>query len=156
MEHDFTQTEGFETAQNVPAIYEDEKFIMDLTAERKVDFCTFIPKTEKEKKLLFNAMNNPEKRIGDCINETINIKDVFCEIVNCTNKDTGDVTICPRIVLINEKGVGYQAVSLGIYSALKKIFRVFGMPNEWSSPLKIKVIQVTKGERKMLTLNVVD
>lgn len=99
---------------------EDERFIMDLTAERKVQFCSMVPKNEDEEIILFNAMNNPEKRIGDCINLTIEVKHVFCEVVTCINRETGESNICPRIVLIDKDGVGYQAVSMGIYSALKK------------------------------------
>ena len=149
---DNTQAEG-NTALTVMA--EDERFIMDLTAERKTQFCSMIPKNEDEEVVLFNAMNNPEKRIGDCINMTINVKHVFCEIVTCVNRETGDSNLCPRIVLIDTDGVGYQAVSLGVFSALKKIFGIKGNPTTWKKPVKLQVVQITKGDRKMLTFNMV-
>ena len=76
---DNKQAEGNTT---LAVMDEDERFIMDLTAERKTQFCSMIPKNEDEEVILFNAMNNPEKRIGDCINMTINVKHVFCEVVN--------------------------------------------------------------------------
>ena len=103
--------------------------------------------------MLFKAMNNTEKRIGDCINMTINAKDLFCEVVNCINQQTGEVQVCPRIVIIDDKGVGYQAVSLGVYSAIKKIIQVFGAPS-WETPLPLVVKQITKGDRKLLTFDV--
>lgn len=134
---------------------EDERFIMDLTAERKTQFCSMIPKNEDEEVVLFNAMNNPEKRIGDCINMTINVKHVFCEVVTCVNRETGESNLCPRIVLIDTDGVGYQAVSLGVFSALKKIFAIKGDPTTWKKPVKLQVVQITKGERKILTFNMV-
>lgn len=134
---------------------EDERFIMDLTAERKVQFCSMVPKNEDEEITLFNAMNNPEKRIGDCINLTIEVKHVFCEVVTCINRETGELNICPRIVLIDKDGVGYQAVSMGIYSALKKIISIKGNPASWKKPVKLQVVQVTKGDRKLLTFNLV-
>lgn len=137
------------------AVAEDEQFIMDLTAERKIQFCSMIPKNEDEEVLLFNAMNNPEHRIGDCINMIIEVKDVFCEAVQCVSKDTGEVTTCPRIVLIDKEGKGYQAVSIGVYSALKKIFAVKGTPEKWKKPVKLEVKQISRGERKMLTFNMV-
>ena len=99
-------------------------------------------------------MNNPDRRIADCINMTIKAKDVYIEVVNCTNTETGEVTACPRIVIIDDKGVAYQAVSVGIYSALKKVVQVYGAPT-WEKPIPLMVKQITKGERKMLTLNVV-
>jgi hypothetical protein len=134
---------------------EDERFIMDLTAERKTQFCSMIPKNEDEEIVLFNAMNNPEKRIGDCINMTINVKHVFCEVVTCVNRETGETNMCPRIVLIDTDGVGYQAVSLGVFSALKKIFTIKGNPTTWKKPVKLQVVQITKGDRKLLTFNMV-
>lgn len=134
---------------------EDERFIMDLTAERKVQFCSMVPKNEDEEIILFNAMNNPEKRIGDCINLTIEVKHVFCEVVTCINRETGESNICPRIVLIDKDGVGYQAVSTGIYSALKKIISIKGNPANWKKPVKLQITQITKGDRKLLTFNLV-
>ena len=149
---DNTQAEG-NTALTV--MDEDERFIMDLTAERKTQFCSMIPKNEDEEVVLFNAMNNPEKRIGDCINMTINVKHVFCEVVTCVNRETGESNLCPRIVLIDKDGVGYQAVSLGVFSALKKIFAIKGSPTTWKKPVKLQVVQITKGDRKLLTFNMV-
>lgn len=134
---------------------EDERFIMDLTVERKTQFCSMIPKNEDEEIVLFNAMNNPEKRIGDCINMTINVKHVFCEVVTCVNRETGETNMCPRIVLIDTDGAGYQAVSLGVFSALKKIFAIKGSPTTWKKPVKLQVVQITKGDRKLLTFNMV-
>lgn len=157
MNKDFETVESTPFDNNtVPAVYtmeEDERFITDLTAERKVQFCSMKPKNEDEEIILFNAMNNPEKRIGDCINMTIEVKDVYCEVVTCINNDTGEHTLCPRIVLIDKNGIGYQAVSLGVYSALKKVFAVKGEPSTWKKPVKLKVLQITKGERKLLTFN---
>lgn len=151
----FNDTENTSVAVQTMAMAEDEKFIMDLTAERKVQYCSMVPKNEDEEIILFNAQNNPEQRLSDCINMVINVKHIFCEAVTCVNRDTGESTICPRIVLIDDKGVGYQAVSLGIYSAIKKIMSIKKDPSTWKKPVKLEVKQITKGERKMLTVNMV-
>lgn len=126
---------------------------VDMTSAQ-TQFCSMNAESDEEKAKLFNAMNNPEKRLADCINMKIKAKDLYIEVVNCTNEETGEVTACPRIVIIDEKGVAYQAVSIGIYSALKKVIQVFGAPT-WEKPVTLEVKQVTKGSRKMLTLNVV-
>lgn len=149
-------TTNNETMQNnTPAVYSDEGFnlVADMTTAR-TQFCSMIATTPAEQAKLFNAMNDPEKRLADCINMQINAKDLYVEVVNCTNQETGEVTACPRIVIIDDKGVGYQAVSIGIYSALKKVIQVYGAPT-WETPVKLQVKQITKGARKMLTLNVV-
>lgn len=64
-------------------------------------------------------MNNPEHRLSEYINKTILAKDLFCEVVDCVNQETGEITPCPRIVIIDKNGEGYQAVSLGVYAQLK-------------------------------------
>lgn len=135
--------------------YADEGFsiVADMTSAQ-TQFCSMKAETKDEKAALYNAMNNPDKRIGDCINMTIAARDLYIEVVNCTNEETGEVTACPRIVIIDDQGVSYQAVSIGIYSALKKVIQVFGAPT-WDEPVKLEVKQITKGSRKMLTLNVV-
>lgn len=125
---------------------------VDMTSAQ-LAFSSLQATTDDEKAHLFNAINNPEKRLADCINMKIKAKDLYIEVVNCTNEETGEVTACPRIVIIDDKGVSYQAVSLGIYSALKKVIQIFGTPT-WETPIVLEVKQVTKGQRKMLTLNI--
>ena len=144
------------TVYNRPAMnrFEDEGFnvVVDMTSAQ-TQFCSMMAETKEEKAAMFNAMNNPDKRIADCINMTIAAKDLYIEVVNCTNEETGEVTACPRIVIVDADGVSYQAVSIGIYSALKKVVQVFGAPT-WDDPVMLEVKQITKGSRKMLTLNV--
>ena len=109
--------------------------------------------TKEEKQILYKAMSNPDKRLGDCINQVIHVKDLFMEEVEMTNEETGEITKCPRIVLIDEDGVSYQSVSFGIFNALKRVISVFGNPT-WEDPIPLKVIQVTRKEKKMLSLDV--
>lgn len=134
--------------------FADEGFdiSVDMTSAQ-LSFSSLIAETDEQKADLFNAINNPDKRLADCINMTINAKDLFIEVVNCTNEETGETTPAPRIVIVDDKGVSYQAVSVGIYSALKKVIQIFGIPT-WEKPIALEVKQVTKGQRKMLTLNI--
>lgn len=140
----------------VPSMVNDDdaRFIVDLTT-RATQYCSMKAESDKEKAALFNATNNPDFRLADMINMEVKVKDVFVEAVHCTNRDTGEVNICPRVVLIDDKNVGYQCVSIGVFSAIKKLFGIYGEPMYWSAPIKMIVKQITKGERQMLTLNVV-
>lgn len=128
-------------------------FIADLTT-RQTTFCSYKAETPEQKAILFKAMNNPEKRISEMINMEISVKDIFCEVVVCKNEQTGEATQCPRIVLIDDKGVGYQAVSLGVFSAIKKVIQVFGQPT-WTEPITLAVKQITKDKKSLLTFDVV-
>lgn len=132
---------------------EGYNLVADLTTA-KTQFCSMKAETPEEKARLFNSMNNPDKRLADFINKVIPAKDLYIEVVNCTNQETGEVTACPRIVIIDDKGTSYQCVSVGIFSALKKCIQIYGAPT-WETPVKLEVVQITKGNRKMLTLNVV-
>ena len=143
---------------NELSIYNDENaketMIGTLTNDKVTMFTSMSAQTADEKKALFNAMNNPQKRVADMIGKEIIIKDVFVESVDMVNEETGEITIAPRIVLVDTKGVSYQCVSTGIFSALKKMFQIFGMPT-WENGIKTEVAQIQKGKRNILTLRVI-
>ena len=126
---------------------------LDLVGEQKSSFTSLKNETNEEKQIMYKAMSNPDKRLGDCINQVIFAKDLFMEEVNMTNEETGEVTTCPRIVIIDKDGTSYQSVSFGIFNALKRVISVFGSPT-WEQPIPLKVIQVTRKEKKMLSLDV--
>jgi hypothetical protein len=140
-----------EQTTSITKIEMDNGFVGQLTA-RNTMFCSLKAIDEKGKAILFKAINNPEKRIADCINLKINAKDLFCETVRVKNED-GTEQECPRIVIIDDKGVGYQAVSLGVFSAMKKLIGVYGA-STWEKPLPLLVKQITKGTRSLLTFDV--
>lgn len=132
--------------------YREQNLQQNLT-ESSDSFCSLRAKTPEEKATLFRIMNSPEKRISDCINQTILVKDVYCEVVQVTNKETGEVNTCPRVVLVDKDGIGYQSVSFGIYGSLKKLFQVYGVPT-WNEPVPVKVIQISREKNKILTLTI--
>lgn len=142
-----------ENENNSLMIMDDEGGIAGQLMSRTAMVCTMKPTTDTERAALFNAMNNPEKRLRECVNMTLMIKDIFCEEVELVDKRTGELKRCPRIVLIDENLVGYQCVSLGVFSALKKIIRLYGEPT-WETPIPMEVKLITKGERVITTLNI--
>lgn len=116
-------------------------------------FCSFTPTDAESKAILFNGMNNPDHRIADEINSVISVQHVYIEMVDIANEETGELTACPRIVLFDDKGESHVAVSLGVLSALKKLFKVFGRPETWEKAIPLRVKQVSVGStNKMLTL----
>lgn len=130
-----------------------EEMALSLAGEKKSSYTSLGNTTNEEKQILYKAMSNPDKRLGDCINQVIYAKDLFMEMVDMTNSETGEVTSCPRIVIVDADNVSYQSVSFGIYNALKRVISVFGTPT-WEEAIPLKVIQVTRGEKKMLSLDV--
>lgn len=131
------------------------KMVDSLQSIESTFYCSLKAETKEDKTKLFNAINNPEYRLKDFINKEINLRDIYCEPVMCVNAETGEPQECPRIVLIDDKGKAYQCVSIGIYSTIKKIIGMFGVPENWEEPLKIRVKQITRGLNSMLTIELV-
>ena len=128
---------------------------------------SFTPQTFDEKMAVYNALNTPDERLADFINETISIKNIFMELVELTRENEEGTQIfddetqinrkekCPRIVIIDTKGVSYVCVSFGVYNALQKIMNLFGCP-PYENGLKVKIKQVSlKNTNKMLSLEIV-
>lgn len=125
----------------------------ELSADAKTAYCSIQGATAKERAAVFNASNNPEHKIADYINKTIMVKDVLAEQVELTDEESGEIQTAVRVVLIDTKGESYQAISTGIYSALKRAIQVFGAPT-WDEGLPILVKQVAVGKGSMLTFDV--
>ena len=121
---------------------------------KEVFYCSFEAKTPEEKAQLFGIMNNPAERLADNINKTIYVKDIYCEVVDCVNEETGEISKAPRVVLIDRNNVGFQAVSNGIFSAVKKLFMIYGAPT-WEEPIPIEIKQIKKGKKSLLTFDIV-
>lgn len=125
----------------------------ELSAESPSTYCSVQGGDRKAKALVYNAMNNPTHRVGDCINKKLMIKDVLAEVIELENEETGEMQQVPRVVLIDENGESYQAVSTGIFNAVKKAIAVFGAPT-WDEPLPIVIKQVSLGKNQMLTFDI--
>lgn len=125
----------------------------ELSAETNDVFCSVTGGDRKARAMVFNAMNNPDHKVGDCINKVINVKDVLAEFIEVTNEETGELEPAPRVVLIDENGESYQAVSKGIFNAVKKAIATFGAPT-WDEPLPCLIKQVSLGKNQMLTFDI--
>lgn len=114
-------------------------FVADLTTATE-SFCSFVPATPEDKARLFKAMNNPDKKVGECVNLTICVKDIYAEMVTIVNKETGEASQAPRIVLIDTEGVSYQTVSSSMYNGMKKLIQIYGVPT-WEDGINIQIKQ---------------
>lgn len=132
---------------------EDSDFVGKLF-DRQTSYCSLSTGTPEDMGKLYNAQNNPDKRIKDCVNMPISVKDIFVETVSLVKEETGEVNKCPRIVLIDDKGTSYVAVSMGIFSSVCKMMKTFGAPT-YVNPVKMMPVLINKGDRSLLTLKFV-
>ena len=82
-------------------------------------------------------------KIADHINEIIEVSHIYAEVIQVVSEANGETVNVPRVVLIDQKGKGYQAVSVGIYNAAKRLLQLFGTPETWSKPKKIKIRNIS-------------
>lgn len=125
----------------------------ELSADAKTTFCSVQGGDRATKARIFNAANNPEHKVGDMINKVIMVKDILAEVIEIENEETGEVEQAPRVVLIDDKGEAYQAVSQGIFNAVKNAIQVFGAPT-WDEPLPCLIKQVSVKNGSMLTFDI--
>ena len=135
-------------------VYNQKDLSVNLEDQSNNFFSSLKGDSREEKTRLYKAKSNPDKRLSECINQKIYAKDLYMEVVNLTNKETGEIEQCPRVVLIDKDGISYTSVSFGIYNALKSLCAVYGMPT-WEDPIPLIVKQRQVGEnKKSLTLDV--
>lgn len=132
---------------------EGTNFIVNLKSA-STSYCSLNVNTQKEKEHLFNIISSPTDRIANMINEIIELKDIYVETVELSNEETGEIIFAPRIILIDKNGKSFECVSIGIFSALKKLFQIFGEPCIWEKPIKIKIKQIQKGTKSILTFSI--
>lgn len=107
-------------------------------------YCTMTAEDNRSKATLYNACSNPEK-LSNHINMPIEMMHFYVEVIQCANEATGELVNVPRVVIIDTHGKGYQAVSIGIYNAIKRIVSMYGNPATWDEPVTIMCQNVDLG-----------
>lgn len=119
-------------------------------------YCTMKAEDNRARVTLYNACSSPIK-LSTMINKKIKLLHVFVEVISIQSDANGVLVNCPRIVLIDENGQGYQAVSVGIYNSIKRMFAIFGDPSTWDKPHTVEVKNVDlAGGQHTFTLEVID
>ena len=135
--------------ENGLMIKNNENFI---TEEQKKVFSSKNLKTIEDKKELFNALEQCDLLINDCVNETIDIKDIYCEEYDTTDEKTGEVKPKYRTIIFDKNGKTYATGSYGIYNSIKKIIMIYGLPT-YEEEVKVKITKKkTKNGNSSLSL----
>lgn len=130
--------------------------ILSKSNEIGIVYSSINPDTIEQKKLLYKVINSPDCKLKDYINKNILLKDVYIENISLIDEETGEVSIVPRVILIDTENKSYTATSRGIMSSMIKVISVFGYPSEWEEPLTITVKSIsTKTLRNTLIIEVV-
>jgi hypothetical protein len=90
---------------------------------------------------VIEAMTNAEP-LDNHMGKVINLRNVVIQSVTISDQQTGVTTDAPRIVLVDESGAAYSAVSGGIFSSLKNFFAVLGTCDQWPAALPVVASRV--------------
>lgn len=80
--------------------------------------------------------------LADMIGKDIAIRHVVAHRIEMVDKDTGEVSIGDRIVLVATDGAAYGSVSDGVRRSLQLLMQVYGKP-PWTPPLLLTMQQIT-------------
>ena len=119
-------------------------------------YCSKTVESEEDKKELFNALETCDALLNDCVGTEIEIKDIYVEEREVVDEETGELKKKYRTILFDASGQTYATGSYGIYNIIKKIVTIYGLPETWAKPLKVKVAKRPIGNGKQsLTLTLV-
>ena len=99
----------------------------------------------------YNAVSQPDTSLKECVNIPIAMTHVSVEVCEMHSEQNGDV-IAPRVVIMDKDGKSYQAVSIGVYQSLKRIFALFGTPDTWAEPLTVVPMLTSTKKGQVLSL----
>lgn len=118
-------------------------------------FCSMTAEDNQSKVTLFNACSNPDK-ISSMIGKQIKMIHFFVEVIQTVSEQSGEIVNVPRVVIIDEKGHGYQGVSIGLYNSVKRVVSMFGLPGTWDKPHTVEVQQIELKQGRTFNLLMID
>lgn len=118
-------------------------------------FCSMQAEDNAAKVTLFNACSNPEK-ISSMIGKQIKMIHFFVEVIQTVSEQSGELVNVPRVVIIDEKGKGYQGVSIGLYNSVKRVVAMFGLPETWDKAHTVEVQQIELKSGRTFNLLMID
>ena len=119
-------------------------------------YCSKQATSEKEKKELFNALESCDALLNDCVGQEIEVQDIYVEEKEVIDDETGEQKTKFRTIIFDKNGQTYATGSYGIFNVMKKIIQIYGLPETWDKPIKVKVAKRPIGNGKQsLTLTLV-
>lgn len=123
--------------------------------EETPSYCSMVAESRQEKAVLYNAVQNPDSKISDHINQKIQFVNVKMEQVEMTDEETGETRKAIRTILITPEGKGILCTSNGIARSLYDMFTIFGTPDTWEGEVMECIVrQVETGKGRTFKLEV--
>ncbi len=115
---------------------------------------TFSGSTHADKIKVIAAMTSALP-VADNLGKSIMLRNVVVQPIEMADEKTGELTTVPRIILVDEDGTSYAAISSGIFRSLENIFGILGQPSEWPEALEVHVSEAkSRAGFRFMTLNI--
>lgn len=75
--------------------------------------------------------------LDDMLDTPFLLSHFIIQPIEMPDEKTGEIQAVPRVILIDADGNSYHAISTGIFSSLKNISGLLGMPADWPEPVKV-------------------
>lgn len=89
---------------------------------------------------VLNAVTNSTP-IADNLGKTIKLANVVVQSVEMENEQTGELANQPRVILIDDKGAAFHAISGGILKSVENLFGILGHPSTWPGPVSVQIVE---------------
>lgn len=116
---------------------EENKLSLFTGIQNKI-YCSKKAESESDKKALFNALESCDALLNNCVGQEIELKDIYVEEKQ-VQEESGELKTKYRTILFDANGQTYATGSYGIYNILRKIVSIYGTPDTWDEPIKVKV-----------------
>lgn len=121
--------------------------------------CSFIPKTDEEKKEFFNGVMNVTYSLRERTNVPFNLVNYYVEMIEMEGVDaqTGEIVVrqVPRIVLFDDEGNTYGCSSRGVFNSLSRLVMMYGEASTWEKPIRVCSFLINKGSKQVMNIKIV-
>lgn len=94
----------------------------------------------ESKKATLNATTN-SVAIADNLGKTISLANIIVQAIDMEDEKTGEVSEQPRVILIDDEGNAFHAISQGIFKSLENLLGILGAPDTWPAPVPVQVVE---------------
>lgn len=109
-------------------------------------YCSFTPKSMKERKELFNALENCDVKLNDIVGQKVKVKNLFIQEYPRTDKVTGEpISNGHRTIIFDETGKTYVTASNYFFVSISKLINAIGTPDTWEEPIEIEIVKRAVG-----------
>lgn len=105
-----------------------------------------------EGKLANLAAVSSSTPLAESLNKVIKVRNLVIQKVEMPDEQTGEIKAQPRVILVDEDGKAFHAISNPLYRDVKNILMLVGHPSTWEGAVPVKVTQAGTGTRKYFTL----